>query len=409
MTSFEALPQQTTVGIVGGGPAGIMLGYLLARAGVDVVVLEKHKDFLRDFRGDTIHPATLQLMRELGLLDELLTLPHDEVRQLTGQIGKDRAIVADFSHFKSVPPFIALMPQWDFLNFLARKAGAFPSFKLGMECVFDRVIYEGDAVAGIRYQSPAGVRELKCGLVVGADGRHSKVRQAAGLEVQDLGAPIDVLWMRISREASDPQQPLGMFQRGHVFVLLSRQGYWQCAFVIPKGEYETIRTRGIEAFQQTIRELAPFFGERVRELKDWNDISLLTVRVDRLKQWAKPGLLCIGDSAHAMSPIGGVGINLAIQDAVATSNILTEVLRKTGKAPLKLLEKVQKRRTLPTLVTQAAQVFIQNRIIVRTLQRDTEISMPLSLRLLTKIPGFTRIPAYMVGIGARPEHARIKP
>src|SRR5579859_7928651 len=312
--------------VVGGGPAGMIAGFLLARAGVDVVVLEKHADFLRDFRGDTIHPSTLELMYELGILDEFLRRPHQELPEIGGQFEDVTVTVGDFSHLPTRCKFIALMPQWDFLNFIAEKAKCYPHFHLRMESAVNELIEENGRIAGVRGKTPQGALEVRADLTVGADGRHSIVRQKAGLKVIDLGAPIDVLWMRVSRQQNDPNQTLGRVRAGKILVTLDRGDYWQCAYVIPKGAFDAIREKGLPAFRDQLVGVAPFLRGRVDELKDWNDIKLLSVAVDRLRQWSRTGLLCIGDSAHAMSPIGGVGINLAIQDAVAAANILAQPL-----------------------------------------------------------------------------------
>ena len=308
--------------IAGGGPAGMMLGFLLARAGVDVVILEKHADFLRDFRGDTIHPSTLEIMHELGLLEVFLRLPHQELRTLAGLVGDTRVTLADFTHLPTRCKFVALMPQWDFLNFMAERARVYPTFKLMMRAEATDLIFSGERITGCRVQTPGGPLDIRAEITIGADGRHSTVRARANLPVKDLGAPMDVLWMRISRRPTDPAEALGHIAAGRMLVMIDRGDYWQCAFVIPKGSAEAVKQRGLQAFRTTIRDLAPWLGERVDELKSWDDIKLLTVAVDRLVRWHRPGLLCIGDAAHAMSPIGGVGINLAIQDAVAAANIL---------------------------------------------------------------------------------------
>ncbi len=312
----------TTCAIAGGGPAGMMLGLLLARAGVDVVVLEKHADFLRDFRGDTVHPSTLEVMHELGILEDFLKRPHQKLRELTGEIGDTRVRLADFSHLPTHCRFIALMPQWDFLDFLAGHAKRYPGFHLRMRAEVNGLIMDGDSVSGLRADTPEGLLEVRASLVVGADGRHSTVRDLAGLEVKDLGAPMDVLWLSLSKRAGDGSQSLGRIQAGRLFVMLDRGDYWQCAFVIPKGGFEALRAKGVENFRAEIVALNPALADRVNEIASWDDVKLLTVRVDRLKRWYRSGLLCIGDAAHAMSPVGGVGINLAVQDAVAAANIL---------------------------------------------------------------------------------------
>jgi len=389
--------------IAGGGPAGMMLGFLLARAGIDVLVLEKHADFLRDFRGDTIHPSTLELMYELGLLDDFLKRPHQEVRELTAQIGEESVIIGDFRYLPTHCKFIALMPQWDFLNFLAEQARRYAGFHLRMQARVTDLIIEDDRVVGVRAETPDGPLEVRADLVVGADGRHSDVRERAGLEVEDLGAPMDVLWLRLSKKPKDAQQTLGRIQAGVVFVMLDRGDYWQCAYVIPKGGYDKLRAAGLEAFRASIVALNPTLADRVHEIATWDAVKLLTVSVDRLKRWCRPGLLCIGDAAHAMSPIGGVGINLAIQDAVAAANILWEKLR-AGPVPLEVLNKVQERREWPTRATQRLQLFIQDRIISSVLVLTTQPRPPFAVRLLQWFPYLRRFPARVLGVGFRPEH-----
>ena len=391
--------------IAGGGPAGMMLGLLLARAGVEVLVLEKHPDFLRDFRGDTIHPSTLEVLHELGILDEFLRRPHNEVRQLEAQIGDAKLTVADFSPLPTRCKFIAFAPQWDFLNFLADQARHCPAFQLRMEAEVTELLQDGGRITGVQVATPRGVLEVRADLIVGADGRHSTVRDKAGLEIIDLGAPIDVLWMRLSRRRDDPPQSLGRFDAGKILVMIDRGDYWQCAYVIPKGAFDEIRHRGLSSFRDDIARLAPFLRDRVGELGDWSDIKLLTVLVDRLRRWYRPGLLCIGDAAHAMSPIGGVGINLAIQDAVAAANILASRLRRGTVAP-EDLRAVQRRREFPTRATQRLQLFVQDRVISRVLGSRRQLSLPLALRLLRRWPFLRRIPARVVGIGFRPEHVR---
>jgi 2-polyprenyl-6-methoxyphenol hydroxylase-like FAD-dependent oxidoreductase len=475
--------------IVGGGPAGMVLAYLLARAGVEVLVLEKHADFLRDFRGDTIHPSTLELMYELGLLDEFLKVPHDELRELGAEINGVKLMVGDFTHVPGHCKFIALMPQWDFLNFMSDHAKRYPEFNLRMQAEATDVISEGDRIIGVRAKTQLGPVEIRAELLIGADGRHSVMRQKAGLEVETFGSPIDVLWMRISRKPSDPPQTFGHIDSGRILVMIQRGEFWQCAFVIPKGGFDPIHEKGLSAFREEIVRLQPFLRGREQELKTWDDIKLLTVVIDRLKKWHLPGLLCIGDSAHAMSPIGGVGINLAIQDAVAAANILapafqrgttpgtipvieaiSEAISPEGALPAAMamgltpaladapavaisplfssgllrsevddasrqpstgtarvtwparasgtpspepayssvteddLAAVQRRREFPTRMMQRIQVAIQNRVISRVLSANKQIEVPFVVKLLRNFPVLRRIPAYIVGIGFRPEH-----
>jgi 2-polyprenyl-6-methoxyphenol hydroxylase-like FAD-dependent oxidoreductase len=390
--------------IAGGGPAGMMLGFLLARAGIEVAVLEKHKDFLRDFRGDTIHPSTLELMHELGILEEFLRRPHQELSQIGLQIGDFQTTLADLSHLPTQCKFIALMPQWDFLDFIAEKARIYPQFHLQMECEVTDLMEENSRVAGVRCKTPQGGLDVRAGLTIGADGRRSLVRKKAGLEVIDLGAPIDVLWMRLTRRPDDPNQALGRVRDAKILVTIYRGDYWQCAYVIPKGASEEIRKKGLPAFREDIAKVAPFLRDRVGELKDWSDISLLSVAVDRLRQWSRPGLLCIGDSAHAMSPVGGVGINLAIQDAVAAANTLALPLLR-GIVTESQLREVQQRREFPTRMTQALQVFAHKRLLTPALNSQGGLPRPpLLLRLLQWFPVLRRIPARVVGVGFRPEH-----
>jgi 2-polyprenyl-6-methoxyphenol hydroxylase-like FAD-dependent oxidoreductase len=389
--------------IAGGGPAGMVCGYLLARAGIDVIVLEKHADFFRDFRGDTVHPSTLQAIYELGLLDEFLKLPHEEVRHLHGEIGDRQFTIGDFTHLPTHCKFIVLMPQWDLLNFFAKKARAFPNFQLLMQTKAVSLIEGGGEVRGLRAQAPESELEIRADLVIGADGRHSTIRDAAGFVPREFGVPIDVLWMRLPLEASDPTEPVARFGAGKFFVMLYRGDYWQCALVVPKGDFDRIRDAGIDAFRARLASIAGFAADRVNAIKSFDDVSLLTVTVDRLRQWARPGLLCIGDAAHAMSPVGGVGINLAVQDAIATANLLWRPL-KSGRPTLDELNKVQQRREFPARITQAVQVLIQNNIVAPTLQTQGELKPPLFLKLVNAIPFLQRIPARAVGMGVRPEH-----
>jgi 2-polyprenyl-6-methoxyphenol hydroxylase-like FAD-dependent oxidoreductase len=391
--------------IVGGGPAAMMLGLLLARAGVDVVVLEKHADFLRDFRGDTIHPSTLELLYELGLLENFLKLPHQEAREISAEIGAVSLPVADFRHLATHCKFIAFMPQWHFLNFLAEQAARYPSFDLRMQAEVTGVIEESGRVVGVHSTTPNGPLETRTDLVVAADGRSSVVREKAGLRIKELSAPMDVLWFRLSRRSNDPEQMMGRFDIGQIFIMINRGEHWQCGFVIPKGSVDAVHQRGLETFRRGVAKLAPFTADRMEEIREWGDVKLLTVRVDRLVKWYRPGLLCIGDAAHAMSPIGGVGINLAIQDAVAAANLLAKPLRE-GRLTTDHLGQVQKRREWPTRVTQRFQVLIQQRVIMRVLGGAGQLAPPLALRLLARFPVLRRLPAWLIGVGVRSEHIK---
>jgi 2-polyprenyl-6-methoxyphenol hydroxylase-like FAD-dependent oxidoreductase len=380
----------------------MMLGLLLARAGVSVAVLEKHADFFRDFRGDTIHPSTLEVRHELGLLDAFLKLPHQEIRELIGIIGDETLTIGDLRHLPTRCKFIAIMPQWDFL---AQEARRHAGFRLLMQAEGMDLVARDGRVTGVRVQHPDGMAEIAADLMVGADGRHSVIRERAGLHVEALGAPMDVLWLRLSRRPSDGGAVLGRAQRGVMFVTIDRGDYWQCGFVIPKGSFDERRRRGIEAFRAEIGALAPDFADRVAEIGGWDDVKLLTVAVDRLRQWHRPGLLMIGDAAHAMSPVGGVGINLAIQDAVAAANILAGPLRNR-EVTERDLAAVQRRREWPTRMTQKLQLFIQDRVISRVLGGSGPVKPPLAIRLLEFVPWLRRIPARIVGMGFRPAHVR---
>jgi 2-polyprenyl-6-methoxyphenol hydroxylase-like FAD-dependent oxidoreductase len=391
--------------IAGGGPAGIMLGLLMARAGVEVLVLEKHADFLRDFRGDTIHPSTLEVMHELGLLEDLLKLPHQKAPRLNAKVGGLALTVADFIHLPTHCRFIAFMPQWDFLNFLAERGARYPTFTLRMQAEVTGLLEDAGCVVGLQATTPDGPLEVRTSLVVGADGRHSVVRARAGLQVDEFGAPMDVLWFRLSRRPGDSEDPVARFEMGRIFIMLNRGEHWQCGFVIPKGSLEQLQARGLPAFRDSVAQLAPFVADRVGELSDWDAIKLLTVQVDRLPRWYRPGLLCIGDAAHAMSPVGGVGINLAIQDAVAAANLLAAPLRADRLTTEDLLL-VQLRREWPTRVTQRFQIFVQNRVIRRVLSGAGKLTPPLAVRLLARFPFLRRIPARLIGIGFRPEHVK---
>ena len=389
--------------IAGAGPAGVMLGLLLARAGVEVLVLEKHADFLRDFRGDTIHPSTLEVMHELGLLEELLLLPHQKVSQINAQFGDLALTVADFNHLQTQCRFVVLMPQWDFLNFLTLEAARYPTFHLRMKSEVTGLIEEKECVVGLNAISSGRPLSVRAGLVVGADGRYSVVRTQANLKVQDFGAPMDVLWFKLTRQPSDPKDPVGRFDTGQVLIMLNRSEYWQCGFVIPKGAFGEIQERGLSMFRNDIVKLAPFVSDSIGKLQNWEEIKLLTVQVDRLHQWFRPGLLCLGDAAHAMSPVGGVGINLAIQDAVAAANFLAEPLR-SNRLTTEDLNRVQRRREWPTRLTQQVQLSIQNRFISRVLRENSPLSPPFLLKVLARFPVLGRLPARLIGIGFRPEH-----
>src|SRR5713101_3786472 len=389
--------------IAGGGPAGIMLGLLLARAGVEVLVLEKHADFLRDFRGDTIHPSTLEVMHELGLLEDLLKLPHQKAPRINAQVGGLRLTVADFTHLPTHCGFIAFMPQWDFLNFLAERGARYPTFKLRMRAEVTGLIEQAGQVVGLQATTPDGPLEVRASLVVAADGRYSVVRARARLQVDEFGAPMDVLWFRLSRRPGDPENPVARFDMGRIFIMLNRGEHWQCGFVIPKGSLDQLQARGLQAYRESVAQLAPFVAERVGELRDWDEVKLLTVRVDRLRRWYRPGLLCIGDAAHAMSPVGGVGINLAIQDAIATANLLAERLAR-GTATMVDLQRVQLRRDFPTRMTQGMQVFMQNQVIERVLGSKQQLSLPWPLKLFNLWPFLRRFPARVLGVGFRAEH-----
>jgi 2-polyprenyl-6-methoxyphenol hydroxylase-like FAD-dependent oxidoreductase len=407
--SWAGEHMETRVCIAGGGPAGMMLGYLLARAGVEVVVLERHGDFLRDFRGDTIHPSTLEVMNELGLLDEFLKRPHQRMQRLAAQIDDFSVAIADLSHLPTKCKFVALMPQWDFLNFLVEAGRKFSTFRVMMNAEATDLIEEAGAIRGVRVKGETGGLEIRAHLVVAADGRRSVLRERAGLEVQVLGAPMDVLWMRLSRNAAtDPGQTLGRFRAGKFMVMINREQYWQCAFIIPKGAIDQVRARGIEAFRADIVTVAPFLADRVAELRSFDDVKLLSVAVDRLREWYRPGLLCIGDAAHAMSPIGGVGINLAVQDAVAAANILARDLRR-GAVSVGRLRAVQRRRMFPTRATQRMQILAQDRIVGPAITRGAAPvgKPPLLLRLMNRHPFLSRIPARIIAVGFRPEHVKI--
>jgi 2-polyprenyl-6-methoxyphenol hydroxylase-like FAD-dependent oxidoreductase len=394
---------KTTCCIAGGGPAGMMLGFILARAGVPVVVLEKHEDFLRDFRGDTVHPSTLELMHELGLLQEFLRVPHSAIREISLQIGDDHLVVGYFEHLPVHCKFIALMPQWDFLNFLADRARRYPGFDLRMRTEATDLLFDDGRVAGVRAKTPDGQIEIRADLTVGCDGRHSTLRERAGFSVENLRAPMDVMWFRISRKDNDPAGVAARVESGRMLVMLNRNDYWQCAYIIPKGTADEVKQVGLDEFRNSVGDLFPLLRDRLHEIDSWDKVKLLTVEVDRLQRWYRAGLICIGDAAHAMSPIGGVGINLAVQDAVAAANILAEPLRR-GTVTIETLKQVQQRREFPTRVTQRLQIIMQNNLIGPALaNKSKRPRAPLFMKMM-QWPLLRRIPGRLLAYGVRPEH-----
>ncbi len=395
---------ETTCCVVGGGPAGVMLGYLLGRAGVAVTVLEKHNDFFRDFRGDTVHPSTLEVMYELGILDDFLKVPHQELTSAGGIYGDYPFTAAVTTSLPTHCKFIALMPQWDFLDFLVGKARQFPSFNLRMNNDAVDLIDEGGRIRGVRAQTPDGKAEIRADLVIGCDGRHSRTRQAAELSVQEFGVPIDVLWFRISCHGRDPEQIFGNVNYGSVLILIPRGDYFQAGMVIRKGSFDEIKQQGLDEFQQTLRRIAPYLGDRVEEMRDWEQVKLLSVQINRLRQWHRPGLLCIGDAAHAMSPVFGVGINLAIQDAVATANLLADPLRQ-GRVTEEMLARIQKRREFPTRVIQFMQMNA-HKGLQTVFRHPGPAKAPWQLKAAVSIPGVQHVMARVIGLGILPEHIR---
>ncbi len=392
--------------VVGGGPAGMMLGYLLGRAGVEVVVLEKHADFFRDFRGDTVHPSTLQVMDELGLIDGFLKLPHQRLQKMDGMFGGTPVRIADLSRLDTKYPFIAFMPQWDFLNFLREAGQRFASLEVMMNTEAVDLIRNGETIAGVRAKTPEGLIDVEADLTIACDGRHSTVRERAGLAVDEIGAPMDVLWFRVGRKPTETEDLFARIDPGRMMITFDRGDYWQCAYVIAKGQYEAVKARGLQALLDDIVRMAPVLKSGISDVKSFDDVKLLTVAINRLPRWTRPGLLCIGDAAHAMSPVGGVGVNLAVQDAVATANLLARTLLSERPSE-ELLDAVRRRREFPVKMTQAMQVIVQNNIISGALKSgDAPLRVPLIVRLITAVPWLQKIPARLIGIGVRPEHVR---
>jgi 2-polyprenyl-6-methoxyphenol hydroxylase-like FAD-dependent oxidoreductase len=396
----------TTCCIVGGGPAGMMLGFLLARAGIEIIVLEKHADFFRDFRGDTIHPSTFNIMHELGLLDDFLKVTHDEEKEIGFSFNGTTYPIADFSHLPVAHKVLGFMPQWDFLNFLLENAKKYPCFRLIVNAEATGVITKDNKIAGVNVKTKNGELTIHASLVAAADGRRSSIRNNAGLIPVELGAPMDVLWFKLSKQDNDPKQPLLHLNSGNIFISISRSGYYQCGYVISKGTLDNLKAEGLISFHNKLSYILPFAKGRMDEIKSWDDISLLSVSVSRLKKWYKDGLLCVGDAAHTMSPIGGVGINLAVQDAVATANILYKPL-SDNNLNVGHLKQVQQRRMFPASVIQKIQVIIQNKVIAPAIQaKNKKPSVPVFVKILQYFPILKRIPARLIGMGIRMEHIR---
>lgn len=389
--------------IAGGGPAGMMLGVLLARQGVNVTVLEKHSDFLRDFRGDTVHPSTLEILDQIGLLEEFNKLHHNKVRHLGVHIGDRVQEVVDFRGLKPFD-YVAFVPQWDFLDLLADYGGRFGNFDLRMRHKAEGLIIENGEVKGVRASSPDGEQEFRARVTVACDGRYSALREQAGLKVEEFGAPMDVLWFRVPRSKDHPDETFAIIGAGHMMVLLNRDDYWQAAYVVPKGTDSELRKTPIGEFRRKVESVAEFLDDETGIPESWDDVKTLEVRVDRLEKWHSPGLLVIGDAAHAMSPVGGVGINLAIQDAVAASNKLGPALIENGEAPEEVLAQIQSRRILPTKIVQWFQIQAQKRVISAALaSRDAPPDIPGWLRFLLRFRFVRNIPARFIGYGIRRE------
>ncbi|KRR16533.1 hypothetical protein CQ14_30355 [Bradyrhizobium lablabi] len=384
----------------------MMLGYLLGRAGIDVVVLEKHADFFRDFRGDTVHPSTLQLMDELGLIDGFLKLPHQRLQKMEGMFGGEQVRIADLSRLHVKYPFIAFMPQWDFLNFLRESGKRFASLKVMMSAEAVDLLRDGERITGVRARTPDGVIDIEADLTIACDGRHSLLRERAGLAVEEIGAPMDVLWFRAGKRENESENLFARVEPGKMMVTFDRGDYWQCAFVIPKGQHDAVKARGLPALLDEVGRMAPILKSGLAEVKSWDDVKLLTVAVNRLPRWTRPGLLCIGDAAHAMSPIGGVGVNLAVQDAVATANLLASKL-VSGCPSEEELDAVRRRRAFPVRMTQRMQVVVQNNIVNAALKPGNQLlKVPFVMRLVTALPWLQGITARFVGLGVRPEHVQ---
>ncbi|WGD48779.1 FAD-dependent oxidoreductase [Bradyrhizobium sp. CB1650] len=394
--------------IVGGGPAGMMLGYLLGRAGIDVVVLEKHADFFRDFRGDTVHPSTLEVMDELGLIDGFLKLPHQRLQKMDGLFGGTHVRIADLNRLHTKYPFIAFMPQWDFLNFLREAGARFASLKVMMSTEAVDLIRRGETIAGVRATTPERPLDIEADLTIACDGRHSIVRERAGLKVEEIGAPMDVLWFRVGRRADGTENLFARIEPGKMMVTFDRGDYWQCAYVIAKGQYEAVKARGLQALLDDVVRMAPVLRSGIGDVKSFDDVKLLTVAINRLPHWTRPGLLCIGDAAHAMSPVGGVGVNLAVQDAVATANLLADKISRGCPCEAEL-DAIRARREFPVKMTQAMQVVVQNHIISGALKPGNQpLKVPLIIRLITAVPWLQGIPARLLALGIRPEHVASK-